>query len=83
MIEEFKEGGYVLYSGRWPLAQRVGDIRPDGAVIDGIGVQRYQVIDDKLWAMSELLAGEIHQVGSDWYVTDDQHNCLYTIRRES
>ncbi|HEN8798279.1 TPA: hypothetical protein U8251_000825 [Pseudomonas putida] len=82
MNEEFKKYRHTLYQGRWPVGAPVGPIRPDGSVVDAEGVQRFQVIDGSLYAMSSELVGPIYQLGKEFLIPDDQDNCLYSIARD-
>ena len=82
MIEEFKKHRFTLYAGRWPVAPAVGPIQPDGSVLDGQGVQCFQIIDNGLYSMSNELVGSIYRIGEEWVIPDDAHNCLYSMRRD-
>ncbi|EKT4472991.1 hypothetical protein QEM11_003894 [Pseudomonas putida] len=83
MIEEFKKGGYKLYAGRGPRSPVVGPILGDGSVVDSEGIQRFQIIDDGLYAASSELVGKIYLDGDEWIVPDGANNILYSYRRES
>lgn len=83
MVGEFNKYKHTLYKGRWPVGAPVGPIQSDGAVVDEKGVQRFQVIDNGLYAASGELVGLIYAIGEEMVVPDDQDNCLYSIRRDS
>lgn len=82
MIEEFKKGRFTLYAGRWPVAPAIGPIQPDGSVMDSNGIQRFQIIDDGLYAANSELVGKIYLVGKEWIVPDGANNILYSFRRD-
>ncbi|QYX54398.1 hypothetical protein K3F44_08935 [Pseudomonas sp. S07E 245] len=82
MVGEFNKYKHTLYMGRWPVGTPVGPIQADGAVVDEKGVQRFQVIDNGLYAASGELVGPIYSIGEEMVVPDDQDNCLYSIRRD-
>lgn len=82
MVGEFSKHKHTLYQGRWPVGAPVGPIQPDGTVVDGKGVRRFQVIDNGLYAASGELVGPIYVLGEEMVVPDDQNNCLYSIRRD-
>jgi len=82
MVGDFNKHKHTLYQGRWPVGAPVGPIQPDGSVVDEKGVQRFQVIDNGLYAASGELVGPIFTIGDEMVVPDDEHNCLYSIRRD-
>ncbi|QPG61167.1 hypothetical protein HFV04_016695 [Pseudomonas sp. BIGb0427] len=79
MFEGFKTHRYTLYAGHLPVASAVGPIQPDGTVLNDQGVQRFQIIDNGLYAMSGELVGPIYRVGEEWVIPDGANNCLYSI----